>query len=119
MGLEAAGGADVAGVVVVEAVEYGVEIAWTAYVLASAVTDVVIVAREGEEEVAGRAEAATALLLKGGEKSVAVPSATAASRAASDYCSAAGCGEEQEALRPPEAPGEAGGGGAGEAEAAG
>lgn len=118
MGLETAEGADVVGAVV-EAVGYGVEIAWAAYGLASAVTDVVFVALEGEEEVAGRAEAATALLLKGVEKSVAAPSATAASRGASDYYSTAGCGEEQEALHPPEAPGEAGGVGAGEAEAAG
>lgn len=105
---------------VVEVAEgYGERTAWPAYAQASAVADAATVALGDEGEVAGTAEAATGPSLKGGEKSVAALSAAAECTAASGCYSAAGCGEEREVLRPPEAPGEAGGAEAGGPGAAG
>lgn len=97
--------------------------AWVAYVLAFAVADAATVALEDEGEAAGVAEAVTGPSLKGEEKSVAALFAAAVGTAASGYYSGPGCGEEEEgeeeALHPPEAPGEAGGVGAVEAWVAG
>lgn len=60
--------------------------AWAAYVLASAAADAATVALEDEREAAGGVEAATGPSLKGGEKSVAAPSAAAVGIAASGCC---------------------------------
>lgn len=103
MAAAAAGVVDAAAVVA-EAEGYEEGIAWAACASASAAA---AVALRDEQEAEGVAEAATGPSLKGGEESVAALSAAVEGRAASGWCSEAGCGEVWEAPHPPGGPGEA------------
>lgn len=91
---------------VAEAERYEEGIAWAACASASAAAAAAVVLRD-EQEAEGVVEAATGPSLKGGEESAAALSAAVEGRAASGWCSEAGCDEAWKAPHPPGGPGEA------------